>query len=242
MRYVSAKMGSVSTHGNDQRISLLHFSDRRSMGTSLHLCYFQPKTLPTELAYKLVDKIRPEPDLFVMLSRLLDFAEDILHPDGIPVNINVDIGTRDMEHGHHLVHIVRYLERVDVPRRLECVAALFCPPRVLQVVPSSFQHHGVHRAGVAVSREDARLAYPQEVDEVALAGTEEKGPEPDPVGLRDPETLVAVQVEGPEDDVVVKDVGKRGAAVGHCLRVCLRCCGRHVDLNEVWMTIVYAWL
>ncbi len=74
-----------------------------------------------------------------------------------------------MEQGDHLLHPVQGLQSMDLTGRLERVAVLLGPPLVLQVMSAALQRHGVDRSRVPVARQDAGLAYPQEIDEVPLA-------------------------------------------------------------------------
>ena len=64
--------------------------------------------------------------------------------------------------------------------RLEGVALWHGFPVVLKIAPATAKREGVHRAGMAVTRQHAGIADPQQVDVVALAHTQDQRLEPDP--------------------------------------------------------------
>lgn len=203
---------------------------------------------PAFSSYKLVSKSSPKPNLLVMFLGFVKFTEYILHANRHSIRVSIDIRTRYMKHGNHLLYIVRDLERVNITRGLIRVASLGGPPRVLQVVPPALQDRRVHGAGVAVAREDAGAAHAEDVDKVAARDGEEERTEPDARGLRDPETLVAFGVEDAGDDEVVGDRWEAGATVrygrlveaifrngllNHCFALCDRF-GRHLETRVAW--------
>jgi len=75
---------------------------------------------------------------------------------------------------------------------------------MLQVVPATLQRHGVDRPCTPVTRQNAGLAHPQEVDEVPLAHRQQQRPEVDVLSLGYPQALVEVEVEDTGDYQVLE--------------------------------------
>ena len=114
---------------------------------------------------------------------------------------------------------------MSVARWLERVTPLRCPPWVLQIMPSTLEIRGLDGAGMSVSRQDARLAHPQQVDQKVLRDAEYQWSEPHvlPIRslvshvfgsyrvsvrttylcLRNPKPLVTVQAEDIWDNEIV---------------------------------------
>ena len=65
------------------------------------------------------------------------------------------------------------------PGRLEDIVARVGDPVMLQIAPAALEHEAVHRRGMAVAREDAGLAHPQQVAPLAVQRVEHQRPEPD---------------------------------------------------------------
>jgi hypothetical protein len=185
------------------------FAKKLNIGTYIGGATFKFLKLSNEL----VDKLLPQPNLFIVFLRLLDLAKHILYTHRIPVNIHVDVGTGYVEHCDHLLHIIGDLESVDVPGWLKRIAPFLCPPRVLEIVPSSLEDGGVNGPSVAMAREYARLAHTKNVDEVALTDAKEQRSKPDLIGLRYPEALVTVQGQNTRYNMVFEDVREWFASI-----------------------------
>ncbi|UKZ82766.1 hypothetical protein TrVFT333_010562 [Trichoderma virens FT-333] len=101
-----------------------------------------------------------------MLHSLLYLAKDILNTHSIAINIDIDVSTSNMKHCYYFLYIVGNFQGMDITRGLESVAVLLRPPRMLKIVPSTLEYRGVHRTGMSMSRQYARLTDSEDVDQV----------------------------------------------------------------------------
>jgi hypothetical protein len=57
-----------------------------------------------------------------------------------------------VEHRDHFFNIVEDFQHVDISRRLESIATLFCPSRMFEIMSSSLEHCRVNWACVTMAR------------------------------------------------------------------------------------------
>src|SRR5437588_12842183 len=94
-----------------------------------------------------------EPDGFKVPGRVLELGENVFVSERLAVGIDVGVPAGNVKERRHLLDVVRNNERVRLAWRLECVIARRSDPVVLEVAPTSAQREGVHRSGMAVTRQ-----------------------------------------------------------------------------------------
>ena len=150
-------------------------------------------------ADELVDKIFPQTNCSKMCPAHVYLGEDILVSGRLSPRVDVVHYSVDLEVCDHLVDIIRDDERMSLSGRLEYVGSGNRLPIVLEIAPAAFQHEAMHRLRMAMTRQDAAFGDLQKVHPIAMRTIEAERPEPDILGLRDPQPIIIGDCIGDND-------------------------------------------
>lgn len=101
---------------------------------------------------ELINVVRTQSNPFIMRLRIRKLREDILHPNRLPIGININIRPGNMKQSHHLLDPIRNFERVNITRRFKRVTPFCRPPIMLEVMPFTAESCRVDRAGMPMAR------------------------------------------------------------------------------------------
>src|SRR6266436_5572035 len=121
-----------------------------------------------------------EPDGLVVLGRVLELGENVFVSERLAIGIDVGVPAGDVKERRHFLDVLFRSQRVRLAGWLECVVARGRDPVMLEVAPSSAQREGMHRSGMAVTRQHARGPNPKDVDIISLARVQAARPEREP--------------------------------------------------------------
>mmetsp|Transcript_22730 Transcript_22730/g.48264 ORF Transcript_22730/g.48264 Transcript_22730/m.48264 type:complete len:267 (+) Transcript_22730:83-883(+) len=187
------------------RVSFAHGSCPHTRVPQLH-----HHPLPDEL----LDEILSQSHFFVVFLGELQLGKDVFGTYHFSVRVAIQQAAGHVKEGNHFVHPLRDHQRVDLPRWLKDVAPGLGDPVVFQVRPFPLEDVAVHGTRVAVPRQEARTADPQQVYVVTGRDAETQRAEGHRVRLRDPELFLvdvvseAVVAEGVREDLRDEDLAQ----------------------------------